>query len=77
MLGVREFYRRPLGLGILGSPAVPGFFGTLDGNGDASAALNSPPVSIPGLPGLEIQFAALTMFPADVVTNPVEIEFVP
>ena len=66
-----------VGIGLLGTPAAPGFFGTLDGNGDATATLNTPPVNIPELPGLRLQLAALTMFPADVTTNAVEVEFVP
>ena len=62
----------------LNNAVLVDFFGSLDGNGDASATLNAPfplPAFIP--PGTILHFAFTTITPTDFQSNAVGVEVVP
>ena len=61
---------------LLNSPVLPGFMGTLDGEGLSTAQLNLPPLP-PGYVGTIVHFAYALLSPYDYVSNPVAIELVP
>lgn len=61
---------------LLNSPVLPGFMGTLDGEGLSTAQLNLPPIP-PGYVGTIVHFAYALLSPYDYVSNPVAIELVP
>jgi hypothetical protein len=50
------------------------FLGTLDGEGQASAQLNTP--SVPGFAGITMYYAYCMNDPFDYASNPVEIRIV-
>ncbi|MHC4944911.1 MAG: right-handed parallel beta-helix repeat-containing protein, partial [Planctomycetota bacterium] len=60
--------------GLLNTQFFSGFLGTLDGNGQATAQLNVPPV--PGLAGTTMYYAYCLNSPFDFVSNPIPIEIV-
>lgn len=59
----------------LNTPLFMNFLGTLDGNGQALAQLNAPPV--PGFAGIIMHYAYCCNNPFDFVSNPLKIEIVP
>ena len=66
-----------IGFGLLFTPALPGFAGQLSPAGTATASLVSPALVLPDLEGVQLFFAACTMFPADLASNPVSVTYVP
>lgn len=64
-------------LANLNTPLFSGFLGTLDGNGEATAAFNPGPLSDPAVVGLTIHFAWITLVPVDYASNAVGLLFVP
>ena len=66
-----------MGIDMLFLPTLPGFPGTPDIDGRASASLVAPPLPIAGVPGLELTAAAITLQPIDWASNAVAVEFVP
>lgn len=59
------------------SPALVDFHGALDGNGLASAQLNTGGSFPPGYVGVTLYFAYVLYDPIDLTSNPVAIEVVP
>ncbi len=66
-----------LGFGLLGTPLLPGWYGTFNGSGNATASLIIPPLTVPGLAGLSLTMAWLTLGPIDMTSNSVSVNFVP
>jgi hypothetical protein len=65
-----------LELSLLGTTIFDGFLGQLDGQGEASAQLNVPPLPI-GTAGVIMHFAYCCNGPFDYVSNAAPIEIVP
>jgi len=61
-----------LGLALL--PFLPGFLGTLDGAGRATATLDLDPGTDPAFEGMTLQLVAVTLAKSDHATPPVGIE---
>jgi hypothetical protein len=59
---------------LLNSPAFFDFFGTLDANGNATARLQTPPIT--GYAGTLLHFSYCCNNPFDVVSNPAAVEIV-
>lgn len=66
-----------IGIGLLGTPVLPGWIGTLSPSGTASASLVSPALPGLGLEGLELTFAFVTTGPVDAASSPATITYVP
>jgi Tol biopolymer transport system component len=60
---------------LYGTPLLPGFIGSLDGQGQAVARIRTGPLS-PAYVGLTLHFAYCLRNPPDRVSNPVPIEIV-
>jgi hypothetical protein len=61
---------------LLNSPVFLDFLGVLDGNGEAGAQINAPPLPA-GYVGVVMHYAYCCNGPFDFVSNPVAIEIVP
>lgn len=60
---------------LLNSAMFPGFMGTTDGTGVATAQLVAPPS--PAAVGLTLDFAYMLYYPFDFVSNPVSVQVLP
>lgn len=52
-----------IGLSLIGTPALPGFLGVLDANGQASFSLSFPAGGVPSLVGQSVTVAVITALP--------------
>jgi len=66
-----------IGISLLNTPVFPGFLGVLSPQGTAAATFNSPPLADPGLPGLSLTLAFLTLGPIDFASNAVTVQYQP
>lgn len=65
------------GLAHLNTPLFDNFAGILDGSGSATATLNAPSITWPGLLGATVDFAWVTMTPSDYASDPAAVLVVP
>jgi len=64
-------------LANLGSPAMPGFIGAFNGDGNAYASLDTLIALPASLVGQAVSFAYVTFNPTDVASNPVSVRITP
>jgi Peptidase family M28 len=66
-----------LALSLLNTPVFANFLGVLSPQGEATATFASPSAPVPGLPGITLTFAYLTLGPIDFASNAVAVQYQP